>query len=506
MKNKSLYAHDCAIHQRLSDRLAVRRGILGLFAVFLLACYAFLGGTVLAQGDGDAVANSTLTASILAPFALAGGVRKEDDGPDGGGDTDPIAAKILKKLDEQKREIEEMEKNIGTNLETKAEAEALHKAIEKFDGLESDFKDYMQKFAKLEKKMFQARSEISGNPLERIKQDEEKRTLITAPARVAYLRAHNKAIPQELLDAAQRMGEIGQRAVSGGASPGSGYIDGELETDVYQLAAMYGKWNTFDAAPASTRSLTIPVDTSDPDMLWIAEGATATEEAYTGTTVALTIKKALGWISVTNEMLEDDEIGLANHLLTKFMRQFGYRMDWSCFAADGTDDTTDGEFTGIFEGGTSYVAASGNVSIATLDFDDFVGLVAGADEALGELPTTRWWLHPQVLVQLLKIKDSNGRPIFLTSVEAPAPGGIGSILGTPVVTANACPKTDGVSEEIAVYGDSQGLAVRVRRDFEYASSTEAQFTADKTVFRARARAGVVIKDATAFEVLTTAAS
>ena len=38
----------------------------------------------------------------------------------------------------------------------------------------------------------------------------------------------------------------------------------------------------------------------------------------------------------------------------------------------------------------------------------------------------RWWMHPQMLVRMMGIKDNNGRPIFLGALEAPSYGAIGN--------------------------------------------------------------------------------
>lgn len=75
-----------------------------------------------------------------------------------------------------------------------------------------------------------------------------------------------------------------------------------------------------------------------------------------------------------------------------------------------------------------------------------------------------------------------------------------------MVLAHGANATDGVSKKIAVFGDSMGQAVCLRKDFEFAASDQVKFTEDSVVFRARTRAAAKTKKATAFGVLTTAAS
>ena len=50
------------------------------------------------------------------------------------------------------------------------------------------------------------------------------------------------------------------------------------------------------------------------------------------------------------------------------------------------------------------------------------------------------------------------------------------------------PSAEANSAKIASFGDSKGMAICLRKDLEIATSQEAKFLEDKTVFRARARA------------------
>jgi HK97 family phage major capsid protein len=491
-------------HQTRS-RALWRGGLLGLgiLCVLGLLCSPLVAGLVAVDPTGG-----TMTAGLGLPLCLIGagmGLMKEDGGPDGGGAgddvDDPLAKKILAAIADAKSQVADVERRVGEISETKAEAEELQKAVKNFDGLSSDVKDFFDKLRKLETKLQNVRREVSGDPVVRLANDEEMRTLITAPARVAYLRNHNKAVSKELLDAAERFAELlGGKALTGGASPGSNYIHEELISTVYQLIASYGRWAGFDVLRPGARTVRIPVDTSDPEMVWATEGVAPPEAAYTGTRKTLNIRKIFGWLGIANELLEDDEIGLATHISTKFARATSKKLDQACFVGDGTADAVVGGYTGIFEGGTARVA-TGATEVDDLAFLHFIQLVAGCDEALVESPSTRWWTHPQMLVRLLGIRDGNGRPIFLTALEAPAAGGLGSILGYPVLTTNTGPKADEEGAPVIAFGDSNGLAVAVRRDMEMASSVDAKFTEDQTVFRCRMRAGVEIKLDTAFEVL-----
>jgi HK97 family phage major capsid protein len=156
-------------------------------------------------------------------------------------------------------------------------------------------------------------------------------------------------------------------------------------------------------------------------------------------------------------------------------------------------------------GGTAAAAASGNVSVETLDFEDVLRCLTTVDSGILTRPC-RWWMNPQILVRMLSIKDGNGRPIFLTANEAPTPGGIGSILGYPVTLAHAAPSANTTSSKVAVFGDPNAQVAGVRSDFVFEASDHHRWNTLERSFRGYGRFGNKIRKATGFAVLTNAAS
>jgi HK97 family phage major capsid protein len=205
---------------------------------------------------------------------------------------------------------------------------------------------------------------------------------------------------------------------------------------------------------------------------------------------------------VAKPLLEDANTDMAAHIMDALAQGVAYRLDWACFAADGTADTTDGSYTGVAVGGTAATAATGNSTVAQLDLEDFVKCLTTVSAGVLNRPCA-WWIHPQILAKICLIRDGNGRPIFQTSNEAPS-STIGSILGYPVIPTAAMPSTDSTGKVVAVFGEKAACAVGVRKQFELARSDEFQFTQNNSVFRSLVRAGVAIKDATAFSMLTLA--
>ncbi len=292
-----------------------------------------------------------------------------------------------------------------------------------------------------------------------------------------------------------------------GATPGSTYIVSDLANEIYDVLASYGKWSTLQVLNVGTKTTTLPVTTARPIALAItAETTQVTEDATrAGTSVSLGVIPLACLLHVSSVAIEDSEFDIASMLLDDFAEAFNYRLDWMCFSADGTSDTTDGGMTGIASGGTAAAAGSGNTTIATLELEDFVRCLTTVASGVLSRPC-KWWIHPQVLAKVIQIRDSNGRPIFQTALEAPAPGGVGSILGYPVVLADAMPSTDSAGKVVAVFGDPRGGVVGIRTQFQFDFTDAFKYDYLQRSFRGYGRAGFIIRAATAFAMLTTAAS
>lgn len=340
-----------------------------------------------------------------------------------------------------------------------------------------------------------------GDPGLRIAADEEKRNLVLASV-MKQLDANGR-LSAKMRDT---LGGI-QKDLDTANTPGSTMTNlGALEAEIYDVLSSYGAFSTLDYRTFVGKSVKLPIKTARAAFGWGAEAGTiSADSTKAGTSVTLTPKKDSCLLSISSELLEDDAVGVVRDVINDFQEGGAYALDWISFSANGDDDATDGGFSGLFEAGTQVTAASGNVSVATLDFDDFVKTVANAPAGILRR-RCRWWIHPTILVKLLYIKDSNGRPIFNTAIESPSMGGIGTILGFPVTMVDAAPSTDSTSSKIAAFGDPMGFAVRVRRVLEIARSEHWAFDTDEISYRAILRAAAAIKRATAIQVLKTAAS
>jgi HK97 family phage major capsid protein len=365
-------------------------------------------------------------------------------------------------------------------------------ALENLDRVTKAVNDQAAIVSSMQRASLARQFDYIRDPMERFLADPQKRTFINAVAR----HCHGISLTPEQ-----------KTAIQGGDSGiGTAVTPQETAKAIYDILLEYGQWNTLDIMPIGSRTQILPLMTVRPTAYWLnTQGGQITEGAMTGSSVTLTIREIGAWVPVAKALLEDAEVDMSSYIMQQLAISCSERLDWACFAADGSNDATDGNYTGIAVGGTAATAANGNTTVGTLELDDFIRCLTTVSAGVLRRQA-RWWIHPTIMAKIVGIKDGNDRPIFQNALEAPAPGAIGSIMGYPVVLTDAMPSTDAAGQVVAVFGDPKGCAVGLRQSFTFDISDEHQFDYYRRSFRMVLRAGVVIKSATSFAMLTTAAA
>lgn len=424
-------------------------------------------------------------------------------------DKDGHAAGVLPEAEFQKKVLTGV-KNVETRADdltkdfTRLDTDT-KKAFEELTKLKTVANDSQANFTTLQRKLTEVslRLELEqraafGDPIARFAASEEKRMRLNAVIRLAMdkdgdlRRAIRSGMPAEFV----------KRALGEDSSPGSTLIDDQLAADIFDVLQTFGKWNTLGVRRLGTKQTKFPVKTVRPIANFVlTEADTISDDTNkAGTSVTLEAEVIAVLLNVSLQLLQDSTFDVSGDVLRDFAEAFAYRMDWAAFAADGTADATDGSNTGIFEFGTAATAAAGNITVQQTQLEDWVNcLTTVAAGVLGR--PLKWWMHPQLLARAILVRDGNGRPIFQTALEAPM-GGVGNILGRPVIPVDAAPSTNAASAKIAVLGDPEAMIVGVRQDFTFESSDHHKWNTLQRSFRAYGRAGVKGRAATGFAVLT----
>jgi HK97 family phage major capsid protein len=340
-----------------------------------------------------------------------------------------------------------------------------------------------------------------GDPLQRLLANEENVIRLNAAFRLALSKnGENYANPW-----VEKLG-LSAKALGEDTSPGSTLINTELWKEIYDTLASFGAWATLGVQKMGTKLQNMPIRTVRAKAQFVlTEGGTIADDANkAGSSAQLEAEVIAVLLNVALQLIQDSEIDLTGDLMMEFTEAWNERLDAAVFNGDGTADGDQGGVTGVFNFGAAAVAGAGNTIVENLQLDDFVRCLTTVDVGvLGR--QAKWWLHQQILARALLVRDANGRSIFLTALEAPSLGAIGSILGYPVQPAAAAPSTNAASKKVAAFGDPRGYAVGVRQDFIFEASDHHKWNTLQRSFRAWGRAGGKGKRATAFAILTTAA-
>lgn len=339
-----------------------------------------------------------------------------------------------------------------------------------------------------------------GDPIQRIIADEEKRNALNIVFRLAV----DSGADMVRLVRSKYPADLVRRALGEDSSPGSTLIDDKLSRDIYDTLASYGIWNTFQVQRMGTKQTKFPVKTVRPVANFIlSEGGMISDDSNkAGTSGTLEVEVIAALLKVSIQLLQDAEFDITADVLDDFSQAVAYRLDYACTQADGTANATAGGQTGIFGGGgTAAAAAATHSTTEATTLADWTNTLLAVDPEVLNRPA-KWWMHPQHIVRAINIKDSNGRPIFLTANEAPTVGGIGTILGYPVVPTMAAPTANVATTKVAVFGDPAGLVVGIRSDFMFEASDHFSWNTYERTFRGVARAGIKIRRSAAFGVLT----
>lgn len=402
----------------------------------------------------------------------------------------------LSSIEEQNKSLTENYDNL--QKETKQAFEDLTKAKNELNSLS----DVTNKLRRVQAQLSNERRMAFGDPIRRILANEEFCARLNCAFRAA-VNTDGKFSKQ--------IESIG-KALGEDSSPGSTMIDDALATEIYDALAMYGSWNTLAVRQLGTKTTKFPVKTARPIANFIlSEGSTIGDDANkAGTSVSLEVELIAVLLNVSMQLLEDSEFDVASDVLRDFVEAYAYRLDYAAFVADGTSTGTaaklHGGQTGLFEFGTAVSADAGDTTIEGLEFEDVSKVIYSNDLAGIMGRRLAWWMSPTNLVRMLSIKDSNGRPIFLTATEAPTPGALGSILGYPVNLVNVAPTANTAESAVAAFGDPEAFVVGIRRDFNFAASDHHRWDEFQRSFRGVGRAGVKGRDAGAINILTLGAA
>jgi HK97 family phage major capsid protein len=280
-------------------------------------------------------------------------------------------------------------------------------------------------------------------------------------------------------------------------SLGGALVFQDFSNTIIRLVETYGvSMNLAQRVTMSSDTLLVPKRLTGVTGYWIGENTTIQTSDPTATMVQLVAKKLAIATKVSNELLADNAISVADWLAQEYATEMAARIDDAFF--NGTGTSSYGGINGLvqIDDGTHTAsvvsAASGNTSVAALDIDDYLKALAALPRyAIG---TSAIYCHPSVYHNSIQRMMVSSGTAGSGTIGALAGGNTAAnlaqstpttFLGLPVVWVlkmNSAP----ASGEIAAYvGDlSLSSIMATKSDMQVASSTDRYFEADQTAFRA----------------------
>lgn len=298
-------------------------------------------------------------------------------------------------------------------------------------------------------------------------------------------------------------------------SPYGGYVvDSELSAEIRHLITEYGvARREMMAIQLSKHSYKANDLVTDVTVYWVDE-----ESAIQSTQVVLgqetlELKKIGAIVTLTSELIEDEEIDLASFIATRVAEGFAKKEDLAFFDGDGT--STYGSFTGLLRNSSVNEVTMAGTTFASMDADDLLDMIDATPS--GALANGKFYLHRTIMSIVRKLKDDQNQYLY----QRPSEAGPGNVWGYPVVMVEAMPaKTaTAANKSFVLFGDLKKACI-----FGYKGAIKANMfnagivrnvanngdinliTSDRQAIRWTERCGYVAILPTAVTKLTTAAA
>lgn len=249
------------------------------------------------------------------------------------------------------------------------------------------------------------------------------------------------------------------------ASPFSGYITDEfLSAEIRHLQTEYGvaarEFTTVSFMQSAYKANNLATDVS---VFWVDEaGSISSTQAVLGQET-LELKKLATIVTLTRELLQEQEIDFVSFLGSRVAEGFAKAEDEAFFIGDGT--STYGSFTGLLENSNvnevAMDSADGSFQDLTVEY-----LRKMQDETpQGAHANGKYYMHRSILNIVRNLREDavnagDGAGAFL--YKAPSAGEPANIDGYPIVLVEAMPAVgdDAVDTSFLLFGDLRKATIR----------------------------------------------
>lgn len=282
---------------------------------------------------------------------------------------------------------------------------------------------------------------------------------------------------------------------SEGVNTAGGFLVPDFfETSIIRIVESYGvfRQNAY-VYPMGSDTVKVPRRTSGYTVYYVGENATITASDMAFNQISLVAKKAAILTQISNELNEDEVVGLAGLMSQEFGYALALAEDQAGFLGDGS--STYGGIVGLKNkllAGSIFDAASTHTAFSTLSLVDF-------NKAKGLLPqyngsVNKWYMSKQGFAQSMELLAVAAGGITTRDI---ASGMQQTFLGDPVVFTQVLPVTAAAqaSAIVAYYGDLRMAATMgTRRQMNITSDSSIYFKEDAIAVRCTERYDVNVHE------------
>lgn len=237
---------------------------------------------------------------------------------------------------------------------------------------------------------------------------------------------------------------------------------------------------------------------TDVSVFFTDEAASITESNPVFAQDDVSLKKLAAFSKWSNELAEDEEVGLVDFIASRFGGDMGAKIDLEGFDGDGTN------FTGILQksGVNTVTMPTGKTSFGDITEQFLSDMIAQLTGSL--LPGAAFYMHRTIFNVIRKLTDSQGAPIYApASAEQPS-----TIYGFPFVLVDQMPalSASAVSTNFVVFGNLQNASWGDKGEMTVKVTDIPEILTDQTIMVVRRRIATNVSLPAGFSVLKTAAS
>lgn len=230
-------------------------------------------------------------------------------------------------------------------------------------------------------------------------------------------------------------------------------------------------------------------DTSNSGAI-VSEGSAHAEQDAVFSTVTMgAFTYSSKMVRVSNELLADSQIDLAQFLGEILGERLGRIQANHFLLGNGTTEPQ-----GVIAGASTVAAASAT----TINADDLINVAAAVDPSyLADIENVAWVMHPTIFSLIRKLKDSYGAYLVQPITELGPP----NLLGYPVRFASEMDSTTAATKKTVLFGNFRQYLIRDAGTLTVARSNERYFEYNQSAFIALYRTDAKLLQAGAFRTL-----